>query len=71
MTPHLASGAPIIDFNRRLGPSPSFHEASAQVEAALGELRAAEASLERQLARLRLYLHDGAAATGRDAARAA
>jgi hypothetical protein len=33
----------------------AFAEAAANVEAALGELRAAEASLERQLIELQLY----------------
>ena len=44
------------DFSRRLPPAPSFDEASRSVEAALDELRAAEASLERQLSALRNYL---------------
>ena len=71
MNPHLASSAPIFDFPRRLGPSASFHEASARVEAALDELRAAEASLERQLAELRHYLRDGSGSAVRETARAA
>jgi len=41
---------------RGLPPNRSFAEASAQVEAALGELRAAELALERQLSDLRCYL---------------
>ncbi len=40
----------------RLPPPKSFAEASALVEAALGELRAAEVALERQLSDLRGYL---------------
>jgi hypothetical protein len=42
--------------SRRLPPAPCFDEATALVEQALGELRAAEESLERQLADLRRYL---------------
>jgi hypothetical protein len=37
-------------------PSPTFDDASARVEAALDELRAAELSLERQLSALRRYI---------------
>jgi hypothetical protein len=44
------------DISRRLPPGPGFEEASRSVEAALDELRAAEASLERQLSALRNYL---------------
>ena len=48
--------APVLDLSRRLGPAPSFVEASASVEKALDELRAAEVSLERQLSALRRYM---------------
>ena len=47
---------PMLDLSRRLGPAPTFVEASARVEEALDELRAAEVSLERQLSALRRYL---------------
>ena len=47
---------PVLDLSRRLGPAPSFQEASATVEQALDELRAAELSLERQLSALRRYM---------------
>jgi prefoldin subunit 5 len=47
---------PVLDFTRRLAPAPSFNEASRCVEEALDELRAAEASLEKQLSQLRNYL---------------
>ena len=47
---------PALDLSRRLGPAPSFQEASASVEQALDELRAAEVSLERQLSALRRYM---------------
>ena len=52
----MNSTAPILDLSRRLGPAPTFVEASARVEAALDELRAAEVSLERQLSSLRRYM---------------
>ena len=58
MTPSSASGAAILSFNGRLGPAPSFLEASARVDEALDALRKAEASLERQLAELRSYIRD-------------
>ena len=47
---------PMLDLSRRLGPAPTFVEASARVEEALDELRAAEVSLERQLSALRRYM---------------
>ena len=47
---------PVLDLSRRLGPAPTFVEASARVEQALDELRAAEVSLERQLSALRRYM---------------
>jgi len=47
---------PVLDLSRRLGPAPSFQEASDSVEKALDELRAAEVSLERQLSALRRYM---------------
>ena len=56
MNLQLVSEAAAPDFSRRLPPAPSFDEASRSVEAALDELRAAEASLERQLSALRNYL---------------
>jgi hypothetical protein len=71
MNPHLSASAPVLDITRRLGPSASFHAASAQVEAALDELRAAEASLERQLSRLRHYLRDTSPCDVSETARAA
>jgi hypothetical protein len=49
--------APALDLSRRLGPAPTFNEATARVEEALDALRAAEESLERQLSDLRRYLH--------------
>ena len=55
MTPS-PSAAPATDLSRRLVPSPTFDDASARVEAALDELRAAELSLERQLSALRRYI---------------
>ena len=55
MTLNCAS-EPVLDLSRRLGPAPSFKEASASVEQALDELRAAEVSLERQLSALRRYI---------------
>jgi len=51
---------PALDLSRRLGPAPSFQEASASVEQALDELRAAEVSLERQLSALRRYMRTAA-----------
>ena len=45
-----------LDLSRRLGSSATFDDASARVEAALDELRAAEMSLERQLSALRRYI---------------
>ena len=51
---------PVLDLSRRLGPAPSFQEASASVEKALDELRAAEVSLERQLSALRRYMRTAA-----------
>ena len=51
---------PVLDLSRRLGPAPSFQEASASVEKALDELRAAELSLERQLSALRRYMRAAA-----------
>ncbi len=47
---------------RRLPPARSFAEATAMVEAALGQLRSAEASLERQLGTLRDYIGANGAA---------
>ena len=47
--PLSSSADPAPDLSRRIGPSASFDAASARVEAALDELRAAELSLERQL----------------------
>jgi hypothetical protein len=47
---------PAAVYGRRMPPSSSFAEATALVESALGELRDAEAALERQLADLRDYL---------------
>ncbi len=46
----------------RLPPPKSFAEASALVEAALGELRAAEVALERQLSDLRGYMRKNVSA---------
>ena len=54
------SAEPVLDLSRRLGPAPSFQEASASVEKALDELRAAEVSLERQLSALRRYMRTAA-----------
>jgi len=51
---------PVLDLSRRLGPAPTFVEASARVEQALDELRAAEVSLERQLTALRRYMRAAA-----------
>jgi len=59
MTAHC-SPEPVLDLSRRLGPAPSFQEASANVEQALDELRAAEVSLERQLSALRRYMRTAA-----------
>ena len=59
MTAHC-SAEPVLDLSRRLGPAPSFQEASASVEQALDELRAAEVSLERQLSALRRYMRTAA-----------
>ena len=58
MSLHLDPAAPALDLSRRLGPAPSFNDATARVEEALDALRAAEASLERQLSDLRLYLRN-------------
>ena len=55
MTVHCPA-EPVLDLSRRLGPAPNFQEASASVEQALDELRAAEVSLERQLSALRRYI---------------
>ena len=55
MTVHCPAD-PVLDLSRRLGPAPSFQQASASVEQALDELRAAEVSLERQLSALRRYM---------------
>ena len=55
MTLHCPA-EPVLDLSRRLGPAPTFVEASARVEEALDELRAAEMSLERQLSGLRRYM---------------
>ncbi len=57
MTMHVAPSAADLDLSRRLGPAPSFNEATARVEEALNALRAAEESLELQLSDLRRYLH--------------
>jgi hypothetical protein len=65
MSLHLDPAASGLDFSRRLGPAPSFNEATARVEEALNGLRAAEASLERQLSDLRRYLRDEAIETDR------
>lgn len=54
--PLNCAAEPVLDLSRRLGPAPSFQEASASVEQALDELRAAEVSLERQLSALRRYM---------------
>jgi hypothetical protein len=59
MTAHCPA-EPMLDLSRRLGPAPSFQEASASVEKALDELRAAEVSLERQLSALRRYMRTAA-----------
>ncbi len=59
MTAHC-SAEPVLDLSRRLGPAPTFVEASARVEQALDELRAAEVSLERQLSALRRYMRTAA-----------
>jgi hypothetical protein len=59
MTLHLDPASPCLDLSRRLGPAPSFDEATARVEEALDALRAAEESLERQLSDLRHYLRSG------------
>ena len=48
--------SPSTTQSRRLPPARSFAEATAMVEAALGQLRNAEASLERQLNSLRGYI---------------
>ncbi|MDB5570326.1 MAG: hypothetical protein JWN93_1509 [Hyphomicrobiales bacterium] len=47
-------------FSRRLPPPRSFSEATASIQAALDELRAAEAALDTQLADLRAYIRVGA-----------
>ena len=54
--PLNCAAEPVLDLSRRLGPAPSFQEASASVEQALDELRAAEVSLQRQLSALRRYM---------------
>ena len=54
--PLNCAAEPVLDLSRRLGPAPNFQEASASVEQALDELRAAEVSLERQLSALRRYM---------------
>ncbi len=61
MQPIFAATAQIP--SRHLPPPESFAEASAAVEAALGELRAAEVALERQLSELRGYMRDIGAPT--------
>ena len=71
MTMHFAPVAETLNFSRRLEPAPSCLEASARVEAALDDLRAAEASLERQLGDLRRYLREGPAREPSQPARAA
>ncbi len=58
--PLNCASQPVLDLSRRLGPAPSFQEASASVEQALDELRAAEVSLERQLSALRRYMRTAA-----------
>ena len=58
--PLNCASEPVLDLSRRLGPAPSFQEASASVEQALDELRAAEVSLERQLSALRRYMRTAA-----------
>ncbi len=52
----IAASQPTSFQSRRLAPAASFSEASALVEEALGQLRSAEASLERQLNSLRDYI---------------
>jgi len=55
----MISVAPVSGFPsnlQRLPPPRSFSEASAQVQTALDELRAAEVALERQLSDLRSYM---------------
>ena len=51
-----------LDLSRRLGRASTFDDASARVEAALDELKAAEISLERQLSSLRRYIRADKAA---------
>lgn len=57
MTFSFSDAAPALGASV-LPPPKSFAEASALVEAALDELRAAEVSLERQLSDLRGYMRD-------------
>ena len=55
----MISAVPLTGFPsnlQRLPPSRSFSDATAQVQAALDELRAAEVALERQLSDLRSYM---------------
>jgi hypothetical protein len=47
-------------FAKRLPPPSSFSEATASIQAALDQLRAAEAALDNQLADLRAYIRIGA-----------
>jgi hypothetical protein len=54
----ISSFAPHQPATNRLAPSKTFAEASALVEEALNELRAAEIALERQLSDLRGYMRD-------------
>ncbi len=46
-------------FSKRLPPPKSFSEATASIQAALDELRAAETALDNQLADLRAYIGAG------------
>ncbi len=70
MTLSCSADSP-LDLSRRLGRSPTFDDASARVEAALDELRAAEISLERQLSSLRRYIGAADKAAAPSNARAA
>lgn len=55
----LAAEYALSDTTRCLPKMPAFDEATARVDEALDALRAAEESLERQLADLRRYLNEG------------
>ena len=63
----IAESLHTFDFagNARLSPPRAFTEATARVEDALAELRAAEYALERQLSDLRSYMKGATAASVR------